>query len=56
MVGIVTEVTSEKSTNNFAINIKSTADFYNLQYVYVIDNLQQAAINDLLNKAEKKSQ
>ena len=56
MVGIVTEVTSEKSTNNFAINIKSTADFYNLQYVYVIDNLQKAAINDLLNKAEKKSQ
>ncbi len=56
MVGIVTDVTPEKSNNNYSINIKSTADFYNLQYVYVIDNLQQTAINDLLKKAEKKSQ
>jgi rod shape-determining protein MreC len=56
MVGTVTDVVPEKSSNNFIINIKSTADFYNLQYVYVIDNLQQAAITDLLNKAEKKLQ
>ncbi len=56
MIGVVTAVTPEKSNNNFLIKLKSAANFYNLQYVYVIDNVQQEAINDLLKKAEKKAQ
>lgn len=55
MIGTVTEVTPEKSNNNFFIKVKSSADFYNLQYVHVIDNLQQAEINNLLNKANSKN-
>ena len=44
----------DKGTNNFIIKIKSAANFYNLQYVYAIDNLQKDEINRLLEKAKSK--
>jgi rod shape-determining protein MreC len=55
LVGFVTEVEPEKSTNNYSIKLKTAADFYNLQYVYVIDNKQQEAIKELLDKATQQS-
>jgi len=55
LVGYVTEVIPEKSTNNFLIKFKTAADFYNLQYVYAIDNSQQEAINQLLEKAKQQA-
>ena len=54
MIGTVEMVVPEKSTNNFIIKIKSTANFYNLQYVYVIDNYQKEEITKLLEKAKSK--
>jgi rod shape-determining protein MreC len=54
MVGIIDEVIPDKSTNNYIIKIKSAANFYNLQYVYAIDNLQRDEINKLLEKAKSK--
>ena len=54
MVGIIDEVLPDKSTNNYIIKIKSAANFYNLQYVYAIDNLQRDEINKLLEKAKSK--
>lgn len=50
LLGFVTEVIPEKSSNNFLIKFRSAANFYNLQYVYAIDNSQQEAINKLLEK------
>jgi len=55
ILGFVTEVFAEKSSNNFLIKLKSAANFYNLQYVYVIDDHQQEAINQLLEKAKKQT-
>lgn len=55
LVGIVDEVTPDKSTNDFVIKIKSAANFYSLQYVYTIDNLQKNDINQILEKAIKKT-
>lgn len=55
LVGFVTEVVPEKSTNNYAIKFKTAADFYNLQYVYVIDNKQQEAVKQLLDKATQQN-
>jgi len=55
MVGYVTEVIPEKSKNNFLIRFKTAADFHSLQYVYVIDNKQQEAINQLLEKAKQQN-
>jgi rod shape-determining protein MreC len=52
-VGYVTDVTPEKSNNNYAIKLKTAADFYNLQYVYIISNKEQTAIKNLLDSAAK---
>ncbi len=54
MVGTVEKVEPDKSTNNYLITIKSTANFYNLQYVYAIDNYQREEINKLIEKAKAK--
>ncbi len=55
LIGYVTDVIPEKSSNNFLIRFKTAADFYSLQYVYVIDNKQQEAINQLLDKAKQQN-
>lgn len=54
MVGTVQEVIPDKGTNNYIIKLKSAANFYNLQYVYTIENLQKDEINKLLEKAKSK--
>jgi rod shape-determining protein MreC len=56
LIGTVEEVIADKSTNNYFIKIKSAANFYNLQFVYAIDNLQKEEINKLLDKAKKQNQ
>lgn len=55
LLGFVTEVIPEKSSNNFLIKFRSAANFYELQYVYAIDNSQQEAINQLLEKAKQQA-
>lgn len=55
LIGFVTEVIPEKSTNNYTIKLKTAADFYSLQYVYVIDNKQQEAVKQLLDKATQQN-
>jgi rod shape-determining protein MreC len=55
MIGTVEEVTPEKSTNNFKITVRTAANFYNLQYVYVIENLEMDKIEAILEKAQKKA-
>lgn len=54
MMGIVEEVKTEKSTNNFLIRLKTAANFYNLEFVYAIDNNQAASINAILEKEKNK--
>lgn len=54
MIGTVDAVYKEVSTNNFKIRLRTAANFYNLQYVYAIDNSQQEAINQILEKIKKQ--
>jgi rod shape-determining protein MreC len=54
MIGTVDQVEPDKSTNTYNIKIKSTANFYNLQYVYSIDNFQKEEIQKLVEKAKNK--
>jgi rod shape-determining protein MreC len=56
MIGVVEEVIPEKSTNNFKIRFRSAANFYNIEFVYAIENKQADEINGLLNKAKKQGQ
>ncbi|MBL7701734.1 MAG: rod shape-determining protein MreC [Ferruginibacter sp.] len=56
MMGIVQEVKSDKSTNNHLIKFRSSANFYNLEFVYVIDNKQTEEIKAILEKEKQKTQ
>lgn len=56
MMGIVEEAVPDKSSSNFIIKFRSAANFYNLEYVYVIENRQAADINTMLDNAKKKVQ
>jgi rod shape-determining protein MreC len=55
LIGYVTDIIPEKSSNNFLIKFKTATNFYNLQYVYAIDNRQQEAINQLKEKAKQQA-
>lgn len=56
MMGIVEEVKSDKSTNNHLIKFKTAANFYNLEFAYVIENKQTDEIRSILEKEKQKSQ
>lgn len=56
MIGIVEEVKSDKSTNNHLIKFKTAANFYNLEFAYVIENKQTEEIKSILEKEKQKSQ
>ena len=56
MIGIVQEVKSDKSTNNYLVKFKTSANFYNLEYVYAIDNKQAESIKVILDKVKKETQ
>ncbi|MBC7888817.1 MAG: rod shape-determining protein MreC [Ferruginibacter sp.] len=54
LIGTIDEIIPDKSTNNYIIKLKSAANFYNLQYVYAIENFQKDEINRLLENAKNK--
>lgn len=56
MIGTVYDLVPDKSTNNFRIRIRSSADFYNLEFVFVIDNRQSEEICKLLDQVKNKVQ
>lgn len=56
MIGIVQEVKSDKSTNNYLIKFKTAADFYSLEFVFVIDNKQAESIKAILDTVKRKTQ
>jgi len=56
MIGTVDEVIPDKSSNNYFIKLRSSANFYGLQYAYAIDNLEKEEINKLLDKVKKQNQ
>ena len=55
MVGTIEEVMQDKSTNNYIIHLKSSANFYNLQNAYAIENLQREEVDLLLKNANNKA-
>ena len=39
MIGTVTEIVKDNSSNFYNLKVKTSADFYKLQYVHVVENL-----------------
>ncbi len=55
-IGYIDEVVPEKSSNNFLLRVKTAANFYNLQYAYVMDNFDKAEMSTLMEKVKKQHQ
>ena len=53
LLGTVEEILGEKSTTNYIIRVRTAANFYNQEYVYIINDLQKDEPRELL-KAVKK--
>jgi len=47
MVGTVESIIDDKSSNFFTIKLKTATNFFNVQYVYVIENSQLDERNEL---------
>jgi rod shape-determining protein MreC len=54
MIGRVVAAFTDPGSNNMKIQIRSSANFYNLTYVYGIENVQEEGIKSLLNKVSKQ--
>ena len=53
LIGTVEDVANDKSTNTYTIRLKTAANFYNEEYVYIIDDLQKEEPQELLKVARK---
>jgi rod shape-determining protein MreC len=56
LIGTVKEVENDKAGSAYIIRVKTAANFYNLQYVYIINNLQKEEPRQLLNKVKKTNE
>jgi len=56
MVGTIQEIIDDKSSNFFTLKVKTATNFYNVEYVYVIDNIQYSEQKRLEDSTRKKYQ
>jgi rod shape-determining protein MreC len=56
LIGTVSGIENDKTSNTFLIKVKTAANFYNLQYVYIINNLQKGEPQQLLKSVKKTSE
>src|SRR5664279_3380451 len=56
LIGTVKDIENDRTSSTYTIRVKTAANFYNLQYVYVINNLQKEAPEELLKKVKKTNE
>lgn len=56
LIGTAQEIINDKSSSTYTIKVKTAANFYNLQYIYIINNLQKDEARQLLNKVKKRNE
>ena len=54
LIGRVEGVFKETSNNYFKVKFRTAANFYNLQYAYVIKNAETEPVNQILDKVNKQ--
>ena len=42
MIGRVSSIIKDPSSNYLTLNVKSTTNFYNLEYIYLVENKRMA--------------
>jgi rod shape-determining protein MreC len=52
MIGRVTSIVQDPSSNFLTLNIKSATNFYNLEFVYLVENKRMSAQNDIEQKGD----
>jgi rod shape-determining protein MreC len=53
MIGTVMKVEQEKSSTAYILSVKPSTNFYTLEYVYVLNNLQAEELKQLEDKMKK---
>lgn len=56
LIGTVNEIDNDKANSTYIIKVKTAANFYNLQYVYIINNLQKDEPQKLLKSVKKTNE
>lgn len=56
LIGTISEVVNDKSSNTYSIKVRTAANFYNVQFVYVINNLQKDEPQELLKRVKKTNE
>jgi rod shape-determining protein MreC len=52
MIGKVTSIVQDPSSNFLTLNIKSATNFYNLEFVYLVENKRMGAQSDIEQKGD----
>lgn len=56
LIGTVSEIINDKTSSTYTIKVRTAANFYNLQYVNVINNLQKDEPQQLLKNVRKTNE
>jgi rod shape-determining protein MreC len=56
LIGTIKDIENDRTSSTYTVRVKTAANFYNLQYVYVINNLQKEAPEELLKKVKKTNE
>ena len=56
MVGTIDEIIDDKSSNFYSLRVKPSSNFYSIEYVYVIENVQLTEQKRLEDSTRKKFQ
>ncbi|MEO8412282.1 MAG: rod shape-determining protein MreC [Ginsengibacter sp.] len=54
LIGTIKEIDNDKTSSTYSIKVKTAANFYNLQYVYIINNLQKGEPMQLLKNVKNQ--
>ncbi len=56
LIGTVSEILLEKTSNSYTLKVKTAANFYNVQFVYIINNLLKQEPQELLKRVKKTNE
>ncbi len=56
LIGRVAEMVADKKTNSFTVKVRTAANFYNVQFVYIINNILKDEPLKLLKKVQKTNE
>jgi rod shape-determining protein MreC len=56
LIGTIKEIVNDKTSSTYTIKVKTAANFYNLQYVNIINNLQKEEPQQLLKSVKKTNE